>query len=285
MGNKASVFKRYVFAVSDASGKTCRTVVNAALTQFKSTEVVLKSIPNVLTIDKIHEIMSWAAEKNGIVIYTMVSAEFRRKITEMGRLYGVPTVDILGPVLTRLSDLLEISPLAQPGLFRQLDDDYYSRIEALDFTIKHDDGLGLGTVNNSELVLLGVSRTTKTPVSIYLSYRGWKVANVPILCDRGLPDEVCKMEAKKVIGLTVNPEVLRLIRWARYKRYKEFGMGESGGYTNINDIAREVEYAESLYEKYGYAVVNVTHKSIEETSTEIMRLMYHQMGSKKNRIV
>ncbi len=172
-------FRRYVFAVSDATGKTCETVVQAALTQFTTTQITLETYSNVRTLKKIHEILQRASMVNGVIIYTMASPKLRRKITELGRLNGVPTVDILGPVLTRLSDLLEISPLAKPGLFRQLDSDYFKRIEAVDYTIKHDDGMGLGSIAAAEIVLLGVSRTSKTPVSIYLSYRGWKVANIP----------------------------------------------------------------------------------------------------------
>ncbi|MCK4763265.1 MAG: kinase/pyrophosphorylase [Candidatus Aminicenantes bacterium] len=282
MANTPTVYKRYIFAVSDASGKTCRMIVNAALSQFKSTEVILKTISDVLTIEQIEEIVHWAAGVNGIIIYTMVSPEFRRKITELGRLNGVPTVDILGPVLIRLTDMLEISPLAQPGLFRQLDDDYYMRIEAVDFTIKHDDGLGLKNLDQAEIVILGVSRTTKTPVSIYLSYRGWKVGNIPLIYGRELQPEVTKINPKKVIALTVKPEVLLLIRRERERRYKDLDLV---GYTNVREIEREVNFALDLYKKLGCQVVDVTHKSIEETSTEIMRLIYQNMGSKKGMYV
>ncbi|MFC2155630.1 pyruvate, water dikinase regulatory protein [Acidobacteriota bacterium] len=282
MGNGPTVYKRYIFAVSDASGKTSRMVVNAALSQFKTTEVVMKTISNVLTIEQIEDIIKWAAGVNGIVIYTMVSPEFRRKIMELGRLNGVPTVDILGPVLIRLSDLLEISPLAQPGLFRQLEDDYFKRIEAVDYTIKHDDGLGLKTIDQAEIVMLGVSRTTKTPVSIYLAYRGWKVVNIPVIFEQDLPDEVIQTDKKKVIALTVIPDVLLLIRRERQKKYKDLDLV---GYTNIREIEREVEYANQLYEKYNYPVINVTHKSIEETATEVMRTIYRRMGISKGKMV
>lgn len=286
MTDQAAVYKqRHIFAISDGSGRTCSTVVQAALSQFKSTEVRLKIIPNVLSIRQIEKIVLEAASVNGVIIYTVVSPEFRRKITELGRLNGVPTVDILGPVLTRLSDLLDISPLAQPGLFRQLDDDYYSRIEALDYTIKHDDGLGLSTLGQAELVLLGVSRTTKTPVSIYLSYRGWKVANIPVLLNRDLPEELKKIDQRRVVALTINPEILQLIRLARQRRYTRFGLDDAGGYTNLMEINRELDYALEFYTGHDYPIVNVTHKSIEETSTEIMRLIYPIVGNKKNRIV
>jgi len=286
MTDQAAVYKlRHIFAISDGSGRTCSTVVQAALSQFKSTEVRLKTIPNVLSIRQIEKIILEAASVNGVIIYTMVDPEFRRKITELGRLNGVPTVDILGPVLTRLSDLLDISPLAQPGLFRQLDDDYYSRIEALDYTIKHDDGLGLSTLGQAELVLLGVSRTTKTPVSIYLSYRGWKVANIPVLLNRDLPEELKKIDQRRVVALTINPEILQLIRLARQRRYTRFGLDDAGGYTNLMEINRELDFALEFYSAHDYPIVNVTHKSIEETSTEIMRLIYPIVGNKKNRIV
>jgi len=286
MTDQAAVYKlRHIFAISDGSGRTCSTVVQAALSQFKSTEVRLKTIPNVLSIRQIEKIILEAASVNGVIIYTMVDPEFRRKITELGRLNGVPTVDILGPVLTRLSDLLDISPLAQPGLFRQLDDDYYSRIEALDYTIKHDDGLGLSTLGQAELILLGVSRTTKTPVSIYLSYRGWKVANIPVLLNRDLPEELKKIDQRRVVALTINPEILQLIRLARQRRYTRFGLDDAGGYTNLMEINRELDYALEFYSAHDYPIVNVTHKSIEETSTEIMRLIYPIVGNKKNRIV
>ncbi len=281
-GQKTTIFKRYVFAVSDASGQTSQMVVKAALSQFKTTHVVTKTMPNVLTIEQIEEIINEAAEVNGIVIYTMVSSEFRRKITELGRLNGVPTVDILGPVLIRLTDLLEISPLAQPGLFRQLDDDYYDRIETLNYTIKHDDGLGLKSIDQAELVLLGVSRTTKTPVSIYLSYRGWKVANVPVLFECDLPDEILQIPPQKIVALTINPDVLMLIRRERQRRYKDLDLLT---YTDNRVIRREIEYALNLYKEHGYSVIDVTHKSIEETSTEIMRLIYRKMGKHKGKML
>lgn len=274
-------FQRYVFLVSDATGKTCRTVVDAALAQFKSTDVVLEPVPQVRTVAQVEELFERAAAVNGIVIYTMVSPELRLEISERGRRYGVPTVDILGPVLTRLSDLLEISPLARPGLFRQLDSRYFSRIEAIDFTIKHDDGANLSTLEQAEVVLLGVSRTTKTPVCIYLSYRGWKAANIPIIDGEKPPAELLALDPRKVVGLTIHPNRLETIRMERKIR---LGKAEMLEYTCRDSIRRELLYAARLYEENGYPVVDVTYKSIEETSTEIMRLLYTRLGMKKGNI-
>ncbi len=203
---------RYVYAVSDATGKTCETVVLAALSQFKTTQVNLEVFSNIRSLRQVEEIFKKAVQFNGIIIYTMASPKLRHQITETGRMNGVPTVDILGPVLTRLSDLLEISPMAKPGLFHQLDSDYFKRIEAVDYTIKHDDGQGLSSIDDAEILLIGVSRASKTPVSIYLSYRGWKVANVPVVMNEEPPEELKRIDQKKIIALTVNPNRLQAIR-------------------------------------------------------------------------
>jgi regulator of PEP synthase PpsR (kinase-PPPase family) len=273
---------RYVFIVSDATGKTCTRVVNAALRQFKTTEAKMEIANFIRTREQIDELIDRVAKVNGIIVHTMVSPDARQQISEQGRLKGVPTVDLLGPLLTRFSDLLEISPLAQPGLDRQLDDDYFRRIEAIDFTIKHDDSMGLSTLDQAEAVILGVSRTTKTPVSIYLSYRGWKVSNIPVILDYPLPAEVFEIDQRKVMALTVKPSRLQLIRLARQMRLKN---AEMDNYTDPEIVKNEVNYALDLYRKYGYPVVDVSYKSIEETATDVMRIIYSRMDIKKGGFV
>ncbi len=274
--------KRFIFIVYDATGKTCTSVVHAALRQFKTTEAVLEIANFIRTNEQIDELIDRVARVNGIIVHTMVSPDARQRITEQGRFKGVPTVDLLGPLLTRFSDLLEISPMAQPGLFRQLDDDYFKRIEAIDYTIKHDDSMGLSTLDQAEAAILGVSRTTKTPVSIYLSYRGWKVANIPIIMDYPLPPEVLEIDQRKILALTVKPSRLQLIRQERQRRLKNPGMDN---YTDTEQVTAEVNYALDLYKKHGYPVVDVSYKSIEETATDVMRIIYSRMGVKKGRIV
>jgi regulator of PEP synthase PpsR (kinase-PPPase family) len=273
---------RYIFIVSDATGKTCTRVVNAALRQFKTTEAKLEIVNFVRTREQIDELINRVAKVNGIIVHTMVSPDARQQLGELGRLNGVPTVDLLGPLLTRFSDLLEISPLAQPGLDRQLDDDYFRRIEAIDFTIKHDDSMGLSTLDQAEAIILGVSRTTKTPVSIYLSYRGWKISNIPIILDYPIPAEVFEIDQKKVLALTVKPSRLQLIRLERQMRLKN---PEMDNYTDAEVVKTEVNYALDLYRKYSYPVIDVTYKSIEETATDVMRIIYSRIGIKKGGIV
>jgi len=263
-------YKRYVFVVSDATGKTCQTVVKAALTQFKTKQVVLETHSNIRSLEKIQEIIQRAARINGVVVFTMVSTELRTKVTELGRLNAVPTVDILGPTLMRFSDLFEISPLAQPGLFRQLDSAYFKRIEAVDFTIKHDDGAGLSTLDKAEIILVGVSRTAKTPVSIYLAYRGCKVANVPVILDQEPPRELKRVKQKRIIALTVKPERLQLIRLERERKFKHNALDE---YIDPVQIQREVTYGLRIYKERGWPILDVTYKAIEETATDVLRII------------
>jgi regulator of PEP synthase PpsR (kinase-PPPase family) len=281
MENRKTGTKRFIFMVSDATGETCNRVVSAALRQFKTTEAVLERIPKVLTPEQIDNVIQKAAEVNGIIVFTMVEPEARHMISELGRLKAVPTVDILGPLLTRFSDLLEISPMAKPGLGRQLDDDYFKRIEAVDYTIKHDDSMGLSTLDQAEVVVLGVSRTTKTPVSIYLSYRGWKVANIPIILGYPPPPEIFAIDQRKIIALTVKPSRLQLIRMERQRKLKNCGMEN---YTDSHHVRTEVNYALEIYQKHDYPVLDVTYKSIEETATEVMRTIYYRMDFKKGKL-
>lgn len=274
-------YQRYVYAISDATGKTCETVVQAALSQFTTTQIILKTISNVRSLKQINEVVEMAVAVNGIIIYTMVSTELRQKLSELGRLHAVPTVDILGPVLTRFTDFFEISPLAQPGLFRQLDSDYFKRIESLDYTIKHDDGIGVSALDEAEIVILGVSRTTKTPVSIYLSYRGWKVANIPVILDFQLPKELFSIDQDKIIGLNINSNRLHLIRMERQSKLNNYDLGD---YTDPEKIKSEIAYGLRIYQENCWPVVNVTYKSIEETATDIMRVIYAKKGIKKGKM-
>lgn len=272
---------RHVFAVSDGTGATIETVVKAALKQFEPSMVDLRRVPRIRTPEQVEALVDEAAELDGIIIYTMVSPDLRRKMTEDGMQNGVPTVDVFGPILTRLSDLLELSPMAKPGIFRQLDEEYFRRIEAVDYTVKHDDGGNPAGLTRAEIVLVGVSRTSKTPVSIYLAYRGWKVANIPIVLGVRPPDELFQVESKKVVGMTITIDRLHTLRSVRVEYMQPARFTE---YTDRESIREELRYADQLFLTAGWPVVDVTHKSIEETSTQVMRLAYGRMGVSKGEI-
>jgi len=271
---------RIVYAVSDGTGNTCETVIKSALAQFAEGLAQIEKVPHIRTEAQVKEVLENAASKNAVVIYTTVSPDVRQKILSYGQSLGVPTVDILGPILSRLSDLLEISPMAIPGIFRELDEEYFQRIEAMDYTVKHDDGMSLDDLDKAGIVLLGISRTAKTPTSIYLAYRGWQVANVPIILDMGIPDEVYQLDQRKVIGFTISPERLRTVRVERLRKLVHH---QAIDYTDLAAIQQEVIYANRLILKNRWPLIDVTFKSIEETSTEVMRIIYREMGVRKGK--
>lgn len=274
MSDDASKRERHILAVSDATGMTCELVVKAALTQFQDTTVHLERIPNVLTEEQVEQIFDKAAKLNGVVICTMVSPHLREKVLDLSRARGVPAVDVLGPLLLRLTDLLEISPLSQPALMRHLDDVYFTRINSMDFTVKHDDGCG-SHLHDAEIVLVGVSRASKTPTSVYLAYRGWKVANVPIVNEHPVPDALHRIDQRKIVALTVDAAVLHDIR--SYRR-KHMGSASLDPYTDLSAIQAELDYAQRIFRRHGWPVIDVTHKSIEETATEVMRIVGASTG-------
>ncbi len=278
---RSTTWRRHVFIVSDATGETCDMVVRAALSQFQGTEVILERCPHVRTEDQINDILNRAADVRGVVVYTMVSVQLRQRMLAAGLAVGVPTLDILGPILTRLSHHLELSPLATPGLFRHLDQAYFERLQAVDFTVAHDDGMGSDTLDQAEIVIVGVSRTSKTPVSLYLSFRGWKVANVPVVHGLGLPQQLFQIDPGRIIGFTIDPPILRALRLVREKRMRA---GMLGAYVDEDEIRREIDAAAALFRDRGWPVLNVTMKAIEETSTEVMQMIFTRTGQKKGSI-
>jgi regulator of PEP synthase PpsR (kinase-PPPase family) len=167
------------------------------------------------------------------------------------------------------SNWIEREPLLQPGLTRQLDEDYFQRITALEFAVRHDDGRNAADLDKADLVLVGLSRTSKTPLSVYLAYRGWLVGNVPIIPNMDLPPILFDLPPKRVVGLAIRPERLTRLRGQRQRH-----LGVVGDYADPDSIRLEVQYAHSLFAKAGWPLVDVTAKSIEETATEIMSLVY-----------
>lgn len=272
------VSARHIFAVSDGTGATCEMLVQAALTQFSAKKTVLERVANVRTTPQVVALVERAAAVNGVIVFTMVQPALRDAVQEQARRLGVPTLDVLGPILTRLSDVLELSPMAEPGLLRHLDAGYYARIEAVGFSIKHDDGLGLGTLHEAEIVLCGVSRTSKSPTSVYLAYRGWRAGNVPVVDNVEVPAELLAMDQRRIVGLTIRPDVLQSIRENRRDAMRS---GSLSDYVDPAAIRRELTFARRLFERQGWPLVDVTHKSIEEIATEVMRIITSRTGVDK----
>ncbi len=259
-----------IFVVSDATGFTAERVVGAALAQFEPDVAGVRRFSHIRTEDEVRDIVHRAARENGIIVHTLAVAELRETMLEEGRHYQVDTIDLMGPLLARLSTWLRVSPRAQPGLFRQIDEEYYRRIEAVDYTVKHDDGQNPQDLPSADIVVVGVSRTCKTPLCIYLSYRGWRVANVPVVRDIALPRPLAHVDQRRIVALTMHSDQLLSVRRARLRR---MGHDLPGDYADYEGILQEVEMAQRLFARRGWPIVDVTNKSIEEIATEVIALV------------
>jgi len=230
-------------------------------------------IQNTLEFTKtqIHKIVEQTAASGGFIVHTLVSDRLRQIMLESGRLNNVETIDLMGPLLERLSRLVAASPSEEPGLFRELNETYFRRIETMEFAFHHDDGLRSEELHKAEIVLVGVSRTFKTPLSIYLAFKGWFVANIPIILDMPVPQQLFEISAAKVFALRANPQFLTALRRAR----QEIFSGSTGQYADPEYVSREMHYAATLFSKQeGWSVIDVTNKPIEEIASEILALRH-----------
>ncbi|HSF81289.1 MAG TPA: pyruvate, water dikinase regulatory protein [Anaerolineales bacterium] len=259
-----------IYAVSDATGRTAEGVVRAALTQYDDSQVTITRCGGVREASRVREIIREAATSGGFVVHTLVSAELRRGMLTEGRAANVATIDLMGPMLARLSELLAAQPRAEPGGFEAFDPAYLQRIEAIDFSVRHDDGRNSHNLDQAEIVLVGVSRTSKTPLSIYLATRGWRVANVPLVLSVEPPAGLFKLPRHRVVGLVVRPE--RLVE-LRQVRAEQWGISRRG-YADLEYIRQEVAYAYQIFDRRrDWPLVDVTAKPIEETAAEVVALI------------
>jgi len=265
-----------VFVVSDGTGATAERALNAALTQFAGADVKVERRSVVRTEEQVRRAVQEAAQAGGFVVHTLVSDRLREVMLRAGRLHNVETIDLMGPLLARLSQQLAVSPAEKPGLFRQLNEEYFRRIETVEFALHHDDGRRAEELPQAEIVLVGVSRTFKTPLSIYLAFRGWLVANVPIVLKMRPPPVLFDVPSHRVFGLTIEPTRLADLRLVR----QEHLGGATGDYADPDTVRREVEYALSIFHRHpGWCVVDVTDKPIEEIVSEILTFVAQRSES------
>jgi len=261
---------KYIYIISDGSGFTGERVLQASLVQFEQKEVVVERIPNVKTTDQIREIVKKAKKKIGFIAYTLVTESLRREIATLTNEYSVPAVDLLGSLLTSLSKFLASAPGAKPGLLADLNHHYFKRIDAIGFAVKHDDGLKLQDLPEADVVITGVSRTSKTPISMYLAYnRGLLVANIPLVLGVDPPARLFKIDQKRIIGLTLDSEILIKLRQTRLARLTHLDMN----YADSEHVREELKYSHEIFRQNPlWSVIDITGKAIEEVADEVCSL-------------
>ena len=276
---KPSKKKVHVFIVSDATGMTAEMVISAVLVQFKEIEPIFKKFPYIKTKEQIKAILEQAEAAQGIVIYSLVSQELRSWIRREKRKMKVFIIDILGPLLETLGKMWNLIPTFNPGLLKRVSEESVRLAESIDFTLRHDDGQNIDTIDQADLVLLGVSRTSKTPTSLYLSCNNnLKVANVPIIEEMKPPEKVFTLNNIQKVGLTIAPERLVFIRERRLK------YAGTTDYLDISHIKKELEYSHRIFNHIkGLQLIDVTHSSIEEVANKIIENRQENMNTNKER--
>ena len=269
----------HLHLVSDSTGETVTTVARAGVSQFEGVIPVEHVWSFVRTRAQIEKVLSIVEALPGLVIFTLVSPELRQTLQDGCRALNTPCVPILDGVVSALSSLLGAEMRPQVGRQHAMDAGYFSRIEAMNFMFHHDDGQCPWELDQADVVLVGVSRTSKTPTSVYLANRGVKAANVPVVPDCPLPSELERLSGPLVVGLTINPDFLVQIRKNRLRqlsieddplsRLSQFG----GNYAEIERVQAEVVYARRLFARYGWPVIDVTRRSVEETAAAIFQLL------------
>ncbi|RSK27879.1 kinase/pyrophosphorylase [Bacillus sp. HMF5848] len=259
-----------VYVVSDSVGETAELVVKAAASQFSETEVVIKRIPYVEDLGTISEVISLAKMNNAIVAFTIVIPELHNFLIDEAKRAGVICYDIIGPLIEQMSNSYGCSPRYEPGHIRRLDDDYFKRVEAIEFAVKYDDGRDPRGILRADIVLVGVSRTSKTPLSQYLAHKRLKVANVPLVPEVDPPEELFEVPKEKCFGLVISPEKLNYIR---KERLKSLGLNSTASYAHIERIEEELKYFNKIVERLDCQIIDVTNKAVEETANIILSIL------------
>ena len=258
-----------LFIVSDGRGETCHQVLHAALVQFEGQDFDLVRRSNVRTAEHVEKVVKEASHHDGIIFYTLVTDETRVAISRLAEKLLVPIVDVLGPSFTALHDLFERERTAEPGLFYARDRERFDRQAAIDYTLKHDDGQQPHELHLADVVLVGVSRTSKSTTCFYLAFQGIKAANVPLLPGLPVLPQLTKVKPSKVIGLNMN--VVRLMTM-REARSINLGSAHTSYYANKQKVANEITYATQLMKTNGWRSIDASYMAIEEIAREVRRM-------------
>jgi hypothetical protein len=256
--------------VSDSTGETLESVAKAGLAQFEGVETIKHFWPLVRSKGHLDRVLQDIARRPGLVLFTLVNGEVRSHLEDRCRAMGLPTVAALDPVIEGLQSVLGQQAAARPGRQHKMDDAYFRRVAAIDYTMNHDDGQHSDNWEEADIVLVGVSRTSKTPTSIYLANRGYKTANLPLVPTSPPPDVLFRLQRPLVVGLTTNPD--RLVQ-VRRNRLLSLSQAPDTDYVDMEEVTKEVAVARRLFADNGWPVIDVTRRSIEETAAAIINLL------------
>jgi regulator of PEP synthase PpsR (kinase-PPPase family) len=262
-----------VFVVSDGTGDTGSAAVRAAMLQFR-TPWRLRIFGDVRRPTDARRVIDLAAESGALVVFSLVERAVIDALQVEAQSRSVTTVDLLGPLISKIAQRLHREPSHEPGLLHGMGDDYFSRIEAVEFAVHHDDGANVHTLYQADIVLTGVSRTSKTPLSMYLAQRGYKTGNVPLVPSIEPPKELFELDRRKVFGLISDPHALTTIRQARVRALRA---SPRTSYSDLESVALEIERARAMFRRHGWRTIDITGKAVEENASRIIE--YYEIAN------
>ncbi len=263
--------KPTIYAISDSIGESVANMAKAAASQFDSSNFNIIRIAHIDMTEQIDKLIEKAKTQKCVIFYTIVSEKIRAFLEEKAEKNGIVAIDSLSPLIGAIEKMSGFKPKNKPGLIHTLDRDYFKRVEAVEFTVKNDDGKNPWGLSQADVVIIGVSRTSKTPLSMYLAHKRLKVSNVPLVPELMPPEELFKIPAGKIVGLIINPKKLNEIR---AERLKAMGLSDDANYANFERITEELEYAKAIMRKLHCLVIDVSNKAIEETANTILEYMH-----------
>lgn len=267
-----------IYIVSDSIGETAEQVTKAAISQFILKNHEIRRFPFINEKSQIIEMVREAKQQNSIIIFTMVVQELKNFLIEETNKWNIPSIDIMSPIIEGLGNVLHSTPRREAGLIRKLDERYFKKVEAIEFAVKYDDGKDPRGLRKGDIVLIGISRTSKTPLSMYLAHKNIKVANVPLVPEVAPPKELFEIPSKKIIGLTTDP--MKLIE-IRQERLKALGLKREANYASIERILEELEYADGIMKRLACPVIDVSNKAVEESASIILEI-FREIGYELN---
>lgn len=268
--------KEIVYIISDSVGETADLVVKAVATQFNGGYVDIKRHSHVENFEDIEDVLHMAKNGPSIIAYTIVIPTLKEYLDRRSSEEGIMAIDLLNPLMDAFTKAFKKDPKHEPKLMRKLDDSYFRKIEAIEFAVKYDDGRDPRGILRSDIVLIGVSRTSKTPLSMYLANKRYKVANVPLVPEVPPPNELYKISRNKCVGLIITPDKLNMIR---RERLRSLGLTSEANYANFERILEELDYAEKIMKRIGCPIINVSNKAIEETADYILDVLKLNKGN------
>ena len=283
MGLYGEVFKgkfHMIYIASCGEGINAFHLLQSALVQFPHNDITVVKVPHIRTEFQVEDIIEKAKSTGSLIVHTIVNRDLRQLLILKGSEQKVETIDLMGPLLSKIENFLENEPLEQPGLYRKIHYVDLAQVTAIEFALAHDDGMNYEDLAEAEIVMVGLSRAGKTPLAMYMAVMGWKVANVPLVIGVPMPEILKHIDRRRIIALNINLEQLSA---HRKMRQESLGASDMYAYTSKKDISREIEYARRYYLTHGYSMVDVSNKPIETSAEEIIEMITRRFKSEAHK--